>query len=169
MSYLCLWCVPRSLVHIVCVHNALSSASDTAPDVYDASSVSTLAAAFISSVSSPPPSPYYAVTGHQCDLTNVRTLFCECHVRVRNPDDIRRCENLRCFSPGLPFRVTPFVFYGFLPWNTVFRSRGKLVCPRDFDVARRKAQTATPLPLLRLAVYCTVIVNTDTFAYPAIK
>ena len=45
--------------------------------------------------------------------------------------------------------------------------RGKLVCPRDFDVARRKAQTATPLRLLRLAVYCTVIGNTDTFAYLA--
>ena len=48
----------------------------------DATAVSALAAAFISSVSSPPPSPYYAVTGRQCDLTNLRTLFCECHVRA---------------------------------------------------------------------------------------
>ena len=73
---------PFAVHQIVRVHNALSSASYTAPD---ATSVSTLAAAFISSVTSPPPSPYYAVTGRQSDLTNLRTLFCECHVRVRNP------------------------------------------------------------------------------------
>ena len=67
--------------------------------------------------------------------------------------------------PGymVPLRVNPFVFYRFLPLNTVFGSRAKLVCPRDFDVERRKDRTAPPLRLLRPAVYCTGIVNTVTF------
>ena len=55
-----------------------------------------------------------------------------------------------CFTDsylGIPFSESP----------------DKLVCPRVFDVERRKDQTAIPLRLLRLAVYCTVIVNTDTY------
>ena len=120
---------PFAAHHIVRVHNALSSASYTAPD---ATAVSTLASAFISSVSPPSPSPYYAVTGHQCDLTNLRTLFCECHVRVRNPDDIRRREKpdpvtYRALNLGIDSRTVGCLVYIFdvsrftsVAWNDVY-------------------------------------------------
>ena len=120
---------PFAVHHIVRVHNALSSASYTAPD---ATTVSTLASAFISSVSPPSPSPYYAVTGHQCDLTNLRTLFCECHVRVRNPDDIRRREKpdpvtYRALNLGIDSRTVGCLVYIFdvsrftsVAWNDVY-------------------------------------------------
>ena len=120
---------PFAVHQIVRVHNALSSASYTAPD---ATSVSTLAAAFISSVTSPPPSPYYAVTGRQSDLTNLRTLFCECHVRVRNPDDIRRLKKpdpvtYRALNLGIDSRCVGCLVYIFdvsrftsVAWNDVY-------------------------------------------------
>ena len=81
-----LW--PFAVNHIVTVHNALSSSSDSSNHTDESS----FAVAFANSLvrSRAPPSPYYMVTGKPFDLTNFRVLFCEVVVRVRNKDDLRR-------------------------------------------------------------------------------
>ena len=81
-----LW--PFAVNTIVYVHNALSSASHAVPDAAD---VAAHAMAFLASLTprKPPPSPYYLVTGEKCDMSNLRVLFCEVHVRMRNKDDLR--------------------------------------------------------------------------------
>ena len=80
---------PFAVNQIVLVHNSLSSASNTS-NVTDSSTHA--AFAFIASLSPrrPPPSPYFNVTGKPSNLQNLRVLFCEVEVKVRNPDDLRR-------------------------------------------------------------------------------
>lgn len=80
-------CWPFAVNQIVWVHNSLSSSSDTAPNVE-----SSFAAAFVASLTPhrPAPSPYFNVTGKPSDLTNLRVLFCEVEVRIRNADDLRK-------------------------------------------------------------------------------
>ena len=86
-----LW--PFAVNAIVFVHNALSSASHEAPAPHD---VAAQALAFIASLTPrhPPPSPYFLVTGKRCDLSHLRVLFCEVHVRIRNKDDQRERDKI---------------------------------------------------------------------------
>ena len=80
---------PFAVNQIVLVHNSLSSSSDTS-NITDSSTHA--AFAFVASLSSrrSPPSPYFNMTGKPSNLENLRVLFCEMEVKVRNPNDLRQ-------------------------------------------------------------------------------
>ena len=66
----------------------------------------------------PPPSPYFLVTRKQCDLTNLRTIFCEAHVKIRNADDLRKHlkpapVTMRCIYLGDDSRAVGALVYIF--------------------------------------------------------
>ena len=82
---------PFAVQHVVLVHNALSTSSDTASVADSAAALLTrLAMAMSLSEHKPPPSPYFNVTGKPYDLSNLRVLFCEAECRIRNHDDLRK-------------------------------------------------------------------------------
>ena len=83
-------CWPFAINFIVFIHNALSTSSETAAPSDAAATAHALS--FIASLSpkAPPPSPYFNVTGKKCYVGDLRTLFCEVEVRIRNKDDLRR-------------------------------------------------------------------------------
>ena len=82
-------CWPFAISHIVRVHNALSSSSESGPSAPHASQLSSLATALASSFMPAPPSPYFSVTGKECNLQNLRVIFCECHMKIRSKPDLR--------------------------------------------------------------------------------
>ena len=83
-----LW--PFAVQHVVLLHNALSSSSDTAA-VSDSVSLATAIVNAMSLVpKKSPPSPFFNVTGKVYDLSKLRVLFCAVECKIRNKDDLRR-------------------------------------------------------------------------------
>ncbi|NCF77925.1 MAG: DDE-type integrase/transposase/recombinase, partial [Proteobacteria bacterium] len=107
-----LW--PFAVSQIVTVHNALSTASDSAPE-------GNLARAFFASLTASsvaPPSPFFLVTGKKYDAARLRTLFCEVEVRIRNADDVRAREKTDAVTDtamhlGIDSRAVGYLVYIF--------------------------------------------------------
>ena len=94
-----LW--PFAVSQIVRVHNALSSASESA-ETTEGNLVQTFIASLIDHKKLPSPSPYFLVTGKCFDASLLRTMFCEIEVRIRSAPDLKQREKVDPITdPGI--------------------------------------------------------------------
>ena len=89
-----LW--PFAVSQAVRVHNALSTASESATEggVANFANFSQMFIASLNKRDSPSPSPWFLVTGKKYDASHLRTMFCEMEVRIRSKPDLAKREKV---------------------------------------------------------------------------